>query len=95
MLIQKCVLRRDRLPLLPCDCFECDWYIHDPTYNNCFWVLAEILTERPVKFTFSEIACLEGTSETSIIEIYEKALYKIRNESGIFIQKDMVFDNIS
>ena len=85
MLVQKCVLRRMTLPLLPCDCDLCDWFIHNSGYNRCFWVLAEQLdSSGSFKLTFEEIAEYEGISVMEVIKIYESAMLKLRQGSGEF-----------
>jgi hypothetical protein len=92
MFIQKCALRRKSLPILPCDCNDCEWYIVDQSYNNCFWVLAHYLETCPgTKLSFEEIADLEGVSHEEIMKAYERAITKLRKESSK-IKKD---DNIS
>jgi len=79
MFVQKCVLRRMTLPLLPCDCDLCDWYIHNSGYNRCFWVLAQHLDlTGGVKLTFEEIAEYEGISIEDVQKTYDAALLKLR-----------------
>lgn len=93
MLIHKCVLRRENLPVLPCDCDLCDWYIHSSTYNCCFWVLAQFLDINPgTKLTFEEIATIENIPQDQVIAIYESALNKLRQGSKQ-IEKDAIFDD--
>ena len=95
MFVQKCALRRETLPILPCDCLACEWYIHDSTYNNCFWALAHIFETHPgTKLSFQEIASLEGVSINEIIIAYENAISKLRKESRNIMKSDN-FDNIS
>lgn len=79
MLLQKCALRRMSLPLLPCDCDLCDWYIRHSGYNCCFWVLAYCLEEQPgVRFTLEQISEIEGISVEDATKLYESALFKLR-----------------
>ena len=95
MLIQKCALRRTTLPILPCDCNLCDWYIYNSTYNQCFWVLARFFeVGRTHKFSFEEIAELEGISLDEVLKIYENAINKLRLTSDKMSQNDNS-DNIS
>ena len=95
MFIQKCVLRRESLPILPCNCINCEWYIHDSSYNNCFWVLAHLLYTQPgTKLLFEEIARLEGVTLEDIMATYETAISKLRRESRNIMKSDN-FDNIS
>ena len=95
MLVQKCVLRRETLPILPCDCLACEWYVYDSSYNNCFWALAHALETTPgVKLSFEEIATLEGVTLNEIIIAYENAINKLRKESRTVMKSDN-FDNIS
>lgn len=95
MFVQKCVLRRETLPILPCDCSACEWYIHAATYNNCFWVLAYIFENQPgTKLTFEEIASLEGVTLNEVITAYENGISKLRKESRKIMKSDN-FDNIS
>ena len=95
MFLQKCVLRRETLPILPCDCLVCEWYIYDSSYNNCFWVLAHVFETDPgIRFSLEEIALLEGVTLTEIITAYENAMNKLRKESLTKLKSDN-FDNIS
>jgi hypothetical protein len=95
MFIQKCVLRRESIPILPCDCNECEWYISDSNYNHCFWVLAHYLDIQPgTKLSFEEIALLEGISQEEATKIFETALGKLRKES-LRLTKVDIFDNVS
>jgi len=95
MFMRKCILRRETLPILPCDCTACEWYINDPIYNNCFWVLAHIFEINPGnKMSFDVIAILEGVTINEIITIYENAMNKLRKESRNIMKSDN-FDNIS
>jgi len=82
MFVQRCVLRRETLPILPCDSTVCEWYIHDSSYNNCFWALAYVFETQPgTKFSFEEIAILEGVTLNEVIVAYESAINKLRKES--------------
>jgi len=95
MFVQKCVLRRETLPILPCDCLACEWYIYDSAYNNCFWALAHVLDSRPgTKLSFEEIALLEGVTLHEIAIAYECAMNKLRKEARITMKSEN-FDNIS
>ena len=95
MFVQKCVLRRETLPVLPCDCLDCEWYIHDSSYNNCFWTLAHVFETQPGnKLSFEEIASLEGVTLPEIIIAYESAINKLRKESRNIMKSDN-FDNTS
>lgn len=95
MLVQKCVLRRETLPILPCDCSECEWYVDDPSYNNCFWALAHLLDSQPgIRFSFEEIAKMEGITLEEVMKAYESAINKLRKDSRKIMKND-TFDNIS
>lgn len=78
-LIERCAKRRTTLPILPCECSECVWYIRDINYNDCFWVLSEILGSRPgLRFSFEEIAVMENSSVKEVLTLFDSALKKIR-----------------
>lgn len=82
-LIERCAKRRTTLPILPCDCSHCVWYIRDISYNDCFWVLSEILSSRPgMRFTFEEIATMENTSVKEVLNLFDSALKKIREQAS-------------
>ena len=86
MLIEKCACRRTYLPILPCDCTACVWFIHDYNYNNCFWVLSEFLTEHPgTKFSIDEIAEMENVPAHEIAQLLENALKKIRTDGSKYL----------
>lgn len=74
----RCVLRRDTLPALPCDCRKCDWFIHDVELKNCFWVLAHIIEESKQQMDFSDIAEIEGISVEEVKDTYSTAVKKWR-----------------
>ena len=81
--LQRCALRRTTIPILPCDCDLCDWYVHSSTYNRCFWVLACFLdTSSGSRFSFEEISEMEGLAQEDVLKIYESAINKIRRESS-------------
>ena len=85
MFIAKCPLRKEHLPAMPCDCIDCDWYIRDSTYNNCFWILAYYLDIQPgLSLSFDEIARLEQLSLDEVIYIFNTALTKLQKESNSF-----------
>jgi hypothetical protein len=95
MFIQKCVLRRGALPVLPCDCAKCEWYINDSSYNSCFWVLAHYFDNKPgTKLSFQEIATLEGITEDEASSIFENAMNKVRRTSRNIMKSDN-FNNVS
>jgi len=95
MFVEKCVLRRETLPILPCDCVVCEWYVHDSSYNNCFWALAHVFEAQPgPKLSFEEIASLEGVTINEVMTAYESAINKLRKESRTVMKSDN-FDNIS
>jgi hypothetical protein len=81
MFIERCAKRRTSLPILPCDCTQCVWYIRDINYNDCFWVLSEILSSRPMRFSFEEIAMMENTSVKEVLKLFDSALKKIREQA--------------
>ncbi len=79
MLVQKCAIRRETLPILPCDVCDCEWYVKTTMYNNCFWVLATYLdVQSGFKFSFDEIAQLEGLTVEEVQQIYERGIDKLR-----------------
>lgn len=95
MFIDKCVLRRKTIPILPCDATQCEWWINDQTFNNCFWALAHYLEDCPgTKFTFERIAEVEGIPLDDIIQAYESALHKLRIGSHKLVKSDNI-DNIT
>jgi len=95
MFVHKCALRRETLPVLPCDCSACEWYIHEATYNNCFWALAYIFENQPgTKLSFEEIAVLEGVTVDEIVIAYETAINKLRKDSRNILKSDN-FGNVS
>lgn len=86
MLIEKCVKRRTALPILPCDCDQCVWFIHDTTYNDCFWVLSEFLNACPgMRFSIEEIAVLENISIKEVVTLLDGALKKLREHVPDFL----------
>ena len=88
--IQKCALRKTCLPAIPCECTDCEWYVNDDSYNNCFWLLAYFLYENPgYRFTDKEISQLEGISVEEVEEIIEGALCKLRQRAKDFIKDDI------
>ncbi len=75
----RCILRRTSLPILPCDCRECDWFIHDPVLNNCFWVLADVISDTPgQQMSIEDIAEMEGLSVEEVATIFASAQKKYR-----------------
>lgn len=79
MFTAKCPLRRDSLPILPCDCKECDWYVYSAGNNNCFWVLCEHLVLGEEK-SFEEIASMLNMEVDEVTTTYEQALGTIRRD---------------
>lgn len=79
MFTAKCPLRRDSLPILPCDCKDCDWYIYSAGNNNCFWVLCEHMVLGEER-SFEEIASMLNIRVEEVINIYEQALGSIRRD---------------
>jgi len=90
---KKCVLRNDQLPLLPCNCVECDWYLDREIYNNCFWLLAETLHDHH-SFSYTEIADIIGSTTEEIESICTGALTKIRHKLAYVMDKE-ILDNDS
>jgi len=78
--IERCILRRSHVPIIPCDQKKCDWYVREGCYNNCFWVLANCLKENPVEMGFEEIADLEGMSVGDIKDVYASAVINYRKK---------------
>jgi len=85
--MNKCLLRRAYLPLIPCDQSICEWFIHEEHCNNCFWVLSEILEEFPHGFSIKEIAKFENITEQEVVEIIEEAIKKLRLNIMTFLKK--------
>ena len=79
--IERYILRRTYVPIIPCDQCKCDWYIREGCYNNCFWVLANVLKESPVEMGFEEIADLEGITVDEVKKIYEEAVINFRKKT--------------
>ena len=80
--IEKCAKRRTTLPVLPCDCEQCVWYVRDTNFNDCFWVLSEVFELRPgYQLNFEEIAALESLPVSEVISIFETALKKLREQN--------------
>ncbi len=89
------MLRRETLPILPCDCLICEWYVYDACYNNCFWALAHVFETQPgTKFSFEKIAILEGVTINEVMTAYDSAINKLRKESRTVMKSDN-FDNTS
>jgi hypothetical protein len=90
MFISKCGLRRQSLPLLPCECGQCEWYIDDANFNNCFWLLAEFMHYNPgVNLTFEQISKVVNLPLQEVIRIFEIALIKMRKESVKLAKEDI------
>lgn len=89
MLIEKCVRRRTVLPILPCDCDQCVWFIHDSGYNDCFWVLSEVLNSSPgMRFTVEEIAAMENIPIKEVVTLLDGALKKLREHVPEFLGEE-------
>lgn len=94
MFVRKCALRRETLPILPCDCNLCDWYVSSSAYNRCFWVLAQFLdVNQGARLSFEEIAQLEGVSVEEAAQLFEVALRKLRNSSDSVKELDISCDD--
>lgn len=78
MIQDSCLLRKLTLPLLPCDENDCEWFVNEAHYNNCFWVLAEIFDDVPNGLSLAEIAKLEGISIEEVKLLLEQAVLKYR-----------------
>jgi len=75
----RCVLRRISLPVLPCDCKVCDWFIHDDFLHNCFWVLADLIADTPgQQFSIEDIGEMENISVEEVEEAMKNAFRKFR-----------------
>jgi len=89
MLIERCACRRTNLPILPCDCDQCVWFIFDTGYNGCFWVLSEIINSAPgMRFSFEEIASMENIPIKEVVTIFDSALKKIREHVPEFFGEE-------
>ena len=82
MINGNCKIGREELPVLPCNYFDCSWFVHEKDYCNCFWLVADIMHRFPCvgAFTIAEIAIFEGLTEKEIIGILEKAQRNIRTK---------------
>jgi hypothetical protein len=87
MLSNYCLLRRLDLPLVPCDECNCDWFVREESYNNCFWILANIFEEMPRGLSIDEIAKLEGISAEEVEMCLETAVKKYRASVGKLIKE--------
>lgn len=87
--ILRCALRREQLPVIACDCINCDWYIRDPQNKNCFWVLAAYIYDFPGNtLSIEEIAELEGISVEEVERLLENAIKKTREKcAGNLLRK--------
>lgn len=76
------------LPVLPCSCKDCAWFINDLDYSNCFWVVSSFMADIDGWGSFSneEIARLEGISLSEVDTIAEEAIRVIR----IRCKKDLI-----
>ena len=81
------------MPILPCDCTECDWYIDREIYNNCFWLLAETLNSHQY-LSYAEIADIMDVPADDVEVIFNTALSKIRNKLSYVLGKETL-DNES
>lgn len=86
---KKCVLRNKQLPLLPCNCVDCDWYINKEVYNNCFWLLAETLNMHN-SFSYTEIADIIGVTLSEVEDTCSCALTKIRHKIAYGLDKEVL-----
>lgn len=73
-----CVLKKDKLPLIPCDEKKCDWFINETCCNNCFWILSHIMEKERMEFDVEEIARMEGISIDEVNALMESAYTKLR-----------------
>jgi len=73
-----CVLKRAEFPLVPCDEKKCSWFINDNHCNNCFWILAHVMSKEQTDFDIEEIARMEGISVEEVNEVIEGAFSKLR-----------------
>jgi hypothetical protein len=60
----------------PCSQEQCDWYINDKKHFNCFLVYKHFICH---KHTLQEIAQKIGVSHTTIKQIEEEAMKKLKN----------------
>lgn len=90
MFTAKCCLRRSTLPLLPCDCIQCEWHVSDSNFNNCFWFLAEFMHHNPgITMSFEQISKTVKLPLQEVINIFETALVKIRKESVKLVRDEV------
>ena len=87
MISKYCLLRRFSLPLVPCDECNCDWFIREECYNNCFWLLANIFEEMPRGLSVEEIAQLEDISTDEVEVCLDGAIRKYRASIGKLIKE--------
>lgn len=81
--VDRCPLRNEVLPRVPCDCSKCEWNINETDYKNCSWVLFEYFATFPREsphpgLSSEEITKLTGCSESEQQKIFDEALSKLR-----------------
>lgn len=88
MIRGNCRLDKDDLPVLPCGCNDCVWYINDLDYNNCFWIVSSFMgnVDGWGGFSNAEIARMEGIPVEEIDGIFEAAIRSMR----IRCKKDLI-----
>lgn len=86
MLQDACLVRRTTFPSIPCEEKECDWFLKETEFNNCFWVLSAAMVECPKSFSVEEIAKLEGLSVEEAQNLIDEAVSKYRENIRGFIK---------
>lgn len=88
MIEGNCRLNKDDLPIMPCSCKDCVWFINDLDYNNCFWVVSSFMgnVDGWGGFSDEEISRLEGITLQEVNSIIEAAMRSIR----IHCKKDLI-----
>ena len=80
MICGNCRLGKTELPLLPCSCSDCPWFVDDLDYNCCFWIVTAFMgaIEGWSGFSNEEIAKMEGISINEVENIVQEAAKTLR-----------------
>jgi hypothetical protein len=75
-----CRLGKTELPLLPCSCSDCPWFVDDIDYNFCFWIVSSFMgaVEGWGGYSNEEIARMEHIQPEEVEEIVQAAVQTIR-----------------
>jgi len=79
MIKNNCQKNRISIPILPCAECTCPWYVKNVEFCNCFWMIADCITEFQVgEFSEEEIAEILDMPIEEVQQIIEEATKKIR-----------------